>query len=89
MSELFGTLGWVPIDHSLQPEVATLAAAGGRAVGEARAAVQGGIDPQQFTLLQLTDGGLADLHDVKPTLTGSDDAPDVQTRIQLVSLHLS
>lgn len=89
MSELFGTLGWAPIDHPLQADVATLAAAGGPTVGEARLAVQGGIDPQQFTLLQLTDGGLADLHDIKPTLAGSEDAPDIQTRIQLVSLHMS
>jgi hypothetical protein len=89
MSELFGTLGRVPIDHPLQEEVATLAAVGGSTVSETRVAIQGGIDPQQFTLLQLTDGGLADLHDVRPNLAGSEDAPDVQTRIQLVSLHMS
>jgi hypothetical protein len=51
-----------------------------------------GISADQFTLFQLTDdpkAPIADLHAISPTLPGSDEKPDVQVRIELVSFQVA
>lgn len=84
---MFGQLGYQPI--SWAPQVVGVAEAedaGGRHVAGSS------IDPNQFTLFQLAGSraktALADLHAVAPVLKGSDEKPDVQVKIELLSFQI-
>jgi len=90
---MFGTSGYVPISNPLDlpdlvpgPDVAAFEALGG-------ATTASGIPPDQFTLFQLmptnSKVAVADLHGVEPALKGSDEKPDAQARIELVSFQIA
>jgi hypothetical protein len=88
---MFGRLGyeaiiWPPANlATFDPEV-----------GEAQAAkpvmASPQLNPDQFTLFQLTDSAdspVTDLHAAQPTLTGGDDKPDVRVKVELVSFQIA
>ena len=79
-------LSWLDVGTEQENDVADPEAAGPRSE-------LSGIDPDQFTLFQLTDRAapqpILDLHAAKPTLKGSDKLPDVRMRIELVSFRIA
>jgi hypothetical protein len=96
---MFGALGYQPIEHPLD-----IAGPKGLDLFEATtptserrpralANIVPGIDPNQFTLFQLStaDGTppVLDLHAATPTLKGSDEKPDVRVTVDLLSFRIS
>jgi hypothetical protein len=90
---MFGKLGYEPISHPVGLEaLRTFDAEGFRDAGR-DSADHFGIDPDQFTLFQLTAGNdgppIVDLHAASPTLNGTADNPDVRVSIDLLSFRIA
>ncbi len=90
---MFGALGYQPITYPFDAAggegLELFDAAGRRPSGDSKP----GIDPNQFTLFQLSsDAGkppVLDLHAATPTLKGSDDNPDVRVSVDLLSFRMA
>jgi hypothetical protein len=87
---MFGELGYVPLTW---PVAETLTDPSIAEFQDARPQAVAKVDPNQFTLFQLADlkadEPLRDLHSVQATLKGSDEKPDVQVRLELMSFQIA
>lgn len=88
---MFGKLGYVPLEWPVDTrteesptDTAQQQMAGRPVLGASKPS----LDSHQFTLFQLTSEGVRDIHAAAAALKGSDEKPDIQVRIELVSFQI-